>query len=247
VGQGTRHSRGPRTGLGRRLAGRLGADHHRPGSPALRPAVRAVPEPRAGLHARLRHRLLPGAAGRGDRLRAGEVRPRPRGPDHHLRLPAGPRRAARRRPGDAAAAGPGRPALQDGAQQPGRAGDPGPGHRHRAAPQAGPRRGRQRQGLPGRGPAAGRPVPQRLDPRRRRGDRRPAPDPADPALQGSALGPAGHPVQHEVGRERRPGEVRLPGPEDPDRARPGGEAPGQARRDHRPGQAAASTTPRPTS
>jgi DNA polymerase-3 subunit alpha len=60
---------------------------------------------------------------------------------------AGPRRAARRRPGDAAAAGPGRQDLQDGAQQPGRAGDPGEGHRHRAASQAGPRRGRQRQGL----------------------------------------------------------------------------------------------------
>jgi hypothetical protein len=95
--------------------------------------------------------------------------------------------------------------------------------------EAGKRR-RQRGAPAGRGPAAGGPVPQRLDPRRRRGDRRPAADPADAALQGSAFGPAGHPVQHEVGRERRPGEVRLPGPEDPDRARPRGEAPEEARR-----------------
>jgi DNA-directed DNA polymerase III PolC len=55
-----------------------------------------------------------------------------------------------------------------------------------------------------------------------------------PALQGSALGPAGHPVQHEVGRERRPGEVRLPGPEDPDGAGPRGEAPEEARHGGRP-------------
>ena len=62
---------GPGPGLGRRLAGRLGADHHRPRSAALRPAVRALPQPRAGLDARLRHRLLPGAARGGDRLRPG--------------------------------------------------------------------------------------------------------------------------------------------------------------------------------
>jgi hypothetical protein len=104
----------------------------------------------------------------------------------------------------------------------------------------------QRLGLSGRRPAAGRPVPQRLDPRRRRGDRRPAADPADAALQGSALGPARHPVQHEVGRERRPGEVRLPGPEDPDGAGPRGEAPEEARRGGRSQPRCRSTTPRPT-
>jgi hypothetical protein len=83
---------------------------------------------------------------------------------------------------------------------------------------------------------AGGALPQRLDPRRRRGHRRPAADRADAALQGSALGAAGHPVQHEVGRVRRPGEVRLPRPQDPDGARPGGETPGQARRGDRSGQ-----------
>ena len=69
VGEGAGHPgrAGPR--LGRRLAGRLGADHHRPRSAAVQPAVRALPEPRARVDARLRHRLLPGAARRGHRLR----------------------------------------------------------------------------------------------------------------------------------------------------------------------------------
>ena len=48
---------------------------HRPRPAALRPAVRAVPEPRAGVDARLRHRLLPGGARARDLLRAGQVRP----------------------------------------------------------------------------------------------------------------------------------------------------------------------------
>ena len=61
---------GPGRGSGAGLAGRLGADHHRPRPAALRPAVRAVPQSRARVDARLRHRLLPGPARRGDRLRA---------------------------------------------------------------------------------------------------------------------------------------------------------------------------------
>ena len=67
-----RHPRraGPR--LGRRLGRRLGADHHRSRSAALRPAVRALPQSRARVDARLRHRLLPGPARRGDPLRAAE-------------------------------------------------------------------------------------------------------------------------------------------------------------------------------
>ena len=46
---------------------------HRPRPAALRPALRALPEPRAGVDARLRHRLLPGAARGGDRLRPGRA------------------------------------------------------------------------------------------------------------------------------------------------------------------------------
>ena len=79
-----------------------------------------------------------------------------------------------------------------------------------------------------RGPAA-----QRLDPRRRRRHRRPPARRARAALPRPALGHAGDPVQHEVGRGSRPGEVRLPRPEDPDghpeRPRP----PEGPRRDHR--------------
>ena len=75
---------GPGPRLGRRLAGRLRARHHRPRSAALRPAVRALPQSRARVDARLRHRLLPG-------------RPRPR---HRLRASSkyGARRASRRSP-----------------------------------------------------------------------------------------------------------------------------------------------------
>ena len=87
---------GPR--LGRRLAGRLLAQHHRPRSAALQPAVRALPEPGAGVDARLRHRLLPGQPRPRDRLREGEVRPRRGEPDRDLRHDGGEGRAARRRP-----------------------------------------------------------------------------------------------------------------------------------------------------
>ena len=143
VVQGQRHPRRSGARLRGRLAGGLRAHHHQPRPPALRVAVRAVPQPRAGLDARLRHRFLPGAARPDHRLRPAEVRQGPRRPDHHLRHPAGARGAARRRPGDAAATRPGRPAGQDGAGQPRQPGDPGPGAGDRAPAAAGaPRRPR---------------------------------------------------------------------------------------------------------
>ena len=71
VGEGERHSGGPGPRLGRRLGRRLGAHHHRSRSAAVRAAVRALPQSRARVDAGLRHRLLPGAARRGDPLRAG--------------------------------------------------------------------------------------------------------------------------------------------------------------------------------
>ena len=118
VGQGAGHSgrAGPR--LGRGLGRRLGAHHHRPRSAALRPAVRALPQSRARLDAGLRHRLLPGAARRGDRLCARALRRRPRRADHHLRLVPGARRAAQCRARARNAARPGRQARQAGAAEP---------------------------------------------------------------------------------------------------------------------------------
>jgi hypothetical protein len=74
LGQGTGHPGRPGPWLGRRLAGRLGADHHRPRSAALRPAVRALPQSRSRLDAGLRHRLLPGPPRRGDPLRQEKLR-----------------------------------------------------------------------------------------------------------------------------------------------------------------------------
>ena len=67
---------GPR--LGRRFGRRLGADDHRPRPAALRPAVRALPQPRARLDAGFRHRLLPGPARRGHQLRRREPTARDR-------------------------------------------------------------------------------------------------------------------------------------------------------------------------
>ena len=55
--------------LGCRLARRLQPGHHRPRPASVRPAVRALPESRARLDARLRHRLLHGRARSGHRLR----------------------------------------------------------------------------------------------------------------------------------------------------------------------------------
>ena len=57
---------------------------------------------------------------------------------------------------------------------------------------------------------------QRLHPRGGRGDRRPAAAADRARLPRSALGHAGHATQHEVGREGRAGEVRLPWPQDAD-------------------------------
>ncbi len=79
---------------------------------------------------------------------------------------------------------------------------------------------------------AGRPLPPRLDARRRHGDRRPAAGRAGAAVPRSEVELARHPVQLEAGRGGGPREVRLPRPEDAHRAAEGGRA-GQARPRHR--------------
>ncbi len=69
----------------RGLAGGVFARHHRPRSAALRIAVRALPQPRARVHARLRRGLLPGRARAGDPVRAPPLRRGLRVADRHLR------------------------------------------------------------------------------------------------------------------------------------------------------------------
>ena len=85
LGQGQRHPgrAGPR--LGRGLDGRLRDAHHRPQPARARADLRAVPEPRPRVDARLRHRLRRAPARRGHPLRHREVRQRPRRADRHLR------------------------------------------------------------------------------------------------------------------------------------------------------------------
>ena len=69
---GIRVGPGPR--LGRRRDGRLRAGHHRARPARARAAVRALPQPRARLDARHRHRLRRAPARRHDPLRHREVR-----------------------------------------------------------------------------------------------------------------------------------------------------------------------------
>ncbi len=246
MGEGAGHSgrAGPR--LGRGLAGRLVAHHHRPRPDALRAPVRALPQPRARVDAGLRHRLLPGAARRGDRLRARPLRRRPGRPDHHLRLVPRPRRAAQRRPRARDAARPGRQARQARAAEPGPSGHAEAGGGGRAAAAAGG--GRRRAGRePARHRRAARgPLFQRLDPRRGRRHRRPAADRARAALPRPEGVDAGDRVQHEVGRAGGPRQVRLPRPEDADHAAEGRRTSWRAGASRSTSPGSRSTTRRPT-
>ena len=97
VRQGQRH-RGRARAAARRPARSCPTPRHHRGRPArLRPAVRALPQPRAGVDAGHRHRLL----GEGPRarhaLRGGQVRQRVGGPDRDLRQDAAAQRHPRRR------------------------------------------------------------------------------------------------------------------------------------------------------
>ena len=209
MGQEGGHSGRARTRLRRRLARRLGADHHRSRPHALRAAVRALLEPRARVDAGLRHRLLPGPPRRGDRLCARALRRRPRRPHHHLRQAAGARRASRRRPRAADALWPGRPPVQARAAQSGEPGHARASHCRRAAAAGGARLRADRGQAARYRPAPRGALSPRLDPCRRRGDRRPAADRPRAALPRPARPASRHPVQHEMGRGRRAREVRL--------------------------------------
>ena len=247
MGQGEGHSGRAGTRLRRRLARRLGADHHRSRPHALRAAVRALPQPRARVDAGLRHRFLPGPPRRGDRLCARALRRRPRRPHHHLRQAAGARGAARRRPRAADALWPGRPAVQARADNPANPVTLAASHRRRAAAAGGARRRADRGQAARYRPAARGALSPRLDPCRRRGHRRPAADRPRAALPRPARPASRHPVQHEMGRGRRAREVRLPRPQDADRDRDRARAARAQGRRARSGAGCPSTTPRPTS
>ncbi len=81
---GAGHPRRSRARERRRLRRLVLAAHHRPGSAALRPAVRAVPEPRADPDAGHRHGLRRAPPGRGDPVRDRALRRRSRRADHHV-------------------------------------------------------------------------------------------------------------------------------------------------------------------
>ena len=84
-------------------------------------------------------------------------------------------------------------------------------------------------------PTPGGALPPCLDPCCRRGHRRSAADRSGAALPRCTRAAAGDPIQHEMGRGRRPGEVRLSRPQDADRDRDGAQADRAARRRHRSG------------
>ena len=105
----------PRPRLGGRLDRGVRARDHQRLSADVRPAVRAVPEPGAGVDAGHRRRLLLRAPGRGDRVRPPALRPRQRRADRHLRHHEGARGAQGRGPGAPDPAGRGRPTHQAGA------------------------------------------------------------------------------------------------------------------------------------
>ncbi len=127
---------GPGPRLGGRQPRRLLPAHHRRRSDRLRPHLRALPEPRARVAARHRHRLLRAPPRRGHRLRHAEVRPRERRADHHVRHDEGARPSCatsarvldmpvrRRRPGRQADPGRARHDARQGARgEPGAQGD----------------------------------------------------------------------------------------------------------------------------
>ncbi|EWS64283.1 hypothetical protein Y695_02475 [Hydrogenophaga sp. T4] len=225
MGERKRLPGGSGPGLRCRLAGGLRAADHRSRPAAVQPAVRALPEPGAGVHARLRHRLLPVESRPRDRLREGPLRQGRREPDRHLRHHGRARGHPRRRPRARFLLRLLRRHFQADPQQAGHVG-------HAAVPAQPQGGGRQEQLRDRDGAGAGRAHPEgrrRQDPDRagaetRRHDaqhRHARRRCADRAGQADRLLPALHAAGQRLGREpvrqgrrggHRPGEVRLSGP-----------------------------------
>ena len=108
--------------------------HHRARPDRARPAVRAVPQPRARLDARHRHRLRRAPARRHDPLRHREVRRGPGRADHHLRHDQGQAGGQGRRPGARLPVRDGRPDHQGDAAAGDGQGHPAGRHLRPAAP-----------------------------------------------------------------------------------------------------------------
>ena len=210
---GAGHSGGAGARVGRRQPRGVLPAHHRRGPAAVRPAVRAFPQPRAHLAAGHRHRLLRAPPGRGDRVRHAEVRARERGADHHLRHHEGEGRRARRRARDGHAL---RRRGPRGQADPRRAGDD-PRQGARGEPGAA-RDGEERlaRGRPARrGQAPRGHGPPRVGARRGRRDRAEAHHRVRPALQGEPRRNH-HPVGDEGDRAHRPAQDGFPGAEHAD-------------------------------
>ena len=204
--------------LGRGLAGRLFAHHHRSRSDPLRPAVRALSQSRTRVDAGFRHRLLPGPARRSDRLcprsamaPTASRRSSPsarswraacmRNVGRVLEMPLGQvDKLAKLVPQN-----PAKPVTLKQAID------------RRAAPARGGRRRSARRPDAGHRRAARRALFQRLDPCGRRRHRRPPAGRTGAALPRSQIRHAGDPVQHEMGRAGRPRQIRFSRPEDADR------------------------------
>ncbi len=223
VGQGERHPGRAGARLGGRVAGGVRDGHHRPRPAPARPDLRTVPQPRARVHARRRHRLRRTQARRRHPLRDREVGRRQGRHDRHVRHHQGEGRHQGRRP---------RPRLPLRARRPRLQGVParrhGQGHparRHlrqgppalqrgrRAAPALRGRRRRQGDDGPRQGPGG----PDQADRRARRrrdhvgrGADRPRPDHAP------RLGRRDHhAVRLSDLRDARPAQDGLPGPAQP--------------------------------
>ncbi len=245
LGQGERHPGGTGPWLRCRLDVRLCHAHHRPRPGAARSDLRALPQPRAPVDARLRRGFRRAPPRRGHQVRHGEVRRGARRPDRHLRHDQGQAgrqgRRTRARPplrrrreahqGHAAGRhGQGHPAVGDlrpraqavcrgrGLPRDARLRPRGPGgRRHRARP---------------RGAEA--PVGRA---RRRRHHVQRAADRPDPHHAPRGGRADHHAVRLPELRDARPGQDGLPRPAQPDDPRRRHqERRDEPRRDHRPGR-----------